>query len=157
MANEYSNYLAHYGVPGMRWGHRKDKYKKEGQRTDRRGESSTWKAKDAGTLSDDELNRRNNRMQREQQYRQNVENTHPVKKELKAAAKKIFITSAVAVLSGIMAARYKSGSSFIGKMATYQLPTNAVRAAQAAKAAQDAAAAAKRAEELARYAGNIKR
>lgn len=159
MTNEYSDYLAHHGIKGQKWGVRRYQNKDGTLKNPRRQkpESSTWKSGDAGRLSDDELNRRNQRMQREQQYRQNVENTHPVRKEIKAAAKKILISSAVGVLTGIMVAHYKDGASFIGKMASYKLPTNAVRAAQAAKTAQDAAAAAKRAEELAKYASSVKR
>ena len=88
-----------------------------------KSESSTWKASEAGNLSNEELDRRNTRLQKENQYRSNVENAHPVKKEIKQAAKKILLYSAVGVMSGIMATKYKNGTSFIGKLAHYKLPT----------------------------------
>lgn len=122
MTYEYSNYLAHHGIPGMRWGHRKDAYKKAAQKS-ASSESQTWKAKDASKLSNEELDRRNTRLQKENQYRSNVENAHPVKKEIKNAAKKILLYSAVGVMSGIMVQNYKSGASFLGKLAHYKLPT----------------------------------
>ena len=124
MINDYSNYLAHHGVKGMRWGHRKETYKKAAEKIRNRSkpESSTWKAKDAGNLSNEELDRRNQRLQKENQYRSNVDNAHPVKKEVKQAAKKILLYSAVGAMSGIMAANYRSGAGFIGKLATYKLP-----------------------------------
>lgn len=122
------NYLAHYGVPGQKWGVRryqyengtltaagKERYGKADQ--DAKGvskskgskpESKTWKPSDASNLSDEELNRRNSRLQREQQYRQMTENStkREIKSTLKEAAKKIFIGTAVSLAAVAMKNNY---------------------------------------------------
>lgn len=125
MTYEYQSFLAHHGVKGQKWGvrnyqnpdgtliHPKGRKKQE----KKVAESDTWKKDESKWLSDDELNRRNNRMQREQQYRQNIDNRHPVKKEISAMAKKIFIGTAVGVAIGAMTRNYKgltrAGAAFI--------------------------------------------
>ena len=125
MSTAYNEYLAHYGVKGMRWGVRR--YQNEngslirplGRR--QKAESATWKSKDVRHLSDDELKRRNNRLQLENQYRSNVENSHPVKKEIKQIAKKVLLYSAVGAVSGVMATKYKAGANFVADYMTTPL------------------------------------
>lgn len=126
MNEEYLNYLVHYGVKGQRWGIRRYQnedgtLKKEGLRRER-PESTRWKGKEAPNLSSEELDRRNARLQKENQYRTNVENAHPAKKEVKNAAKKIFLYSAVGVVSGIAAKHWKAGAEFIGKVVKKRMP-----------------------------------
>lgn len=73
----YSDYLQHFGIPGMKWGIRRyqnedGSYTEEGKQRygrDNTPESETWKKSDAENLSDEELNRRNSRLQREKQYK----------------------------------------------------------------------------------------
>lgn len=81
-------------------------------------ESSKWKSKEAKQLSDEELNRRNNRLQREQQYRNMTESRgHKFIKGFGKAMNKILIGSLIGAATGIMAANYKdilkAGESFI--------------------------------------------
>lgn len=125
MTKEYSDYLAHYGVLGMKWGvHRAAKDKVAGKGRRAKPESATWKSRDKRKLSDDELNRRNQRLSKENQYVQNVQNNHPVRKQIKDYAKQIFVAAAVGAVADIV--RKKVGATaavgFIKKCATYKLP-----------------------------------
>lgn len=112
--SENEDFLAHYGISGQRWGFRrfqnedrtltaegKERYSKA-SREERKAqkkaekqakkdakeaakpESSRWKSSEAKYLSDEELNRRNSRLQRERQY---IDMTTPQwKKNLKRGA-----------------------------------------------------------------------
>ena len=68
-----------------------------------------WKAKDVSKLSDEELRRRNNRLQAEQQYKSAT--TPEWKKEAKQIAKdsfkRIFVATAVTAMTAIVAKNYK--------------------------------------------------
>lgn len=107
--------LEHYGILGQKWGIRRYQNEdgtltEEGKRrygSDKAydSESKNWKGKDAPYLTDEELNRRNLRLQREQQYRNLTES--PVKKEFINAAKKILVASAVGVTAAAMTKNYK--------------------------------------------------
>lgn len=128
----YPPYLMHYGIHGQKWGVRRYQYdngsytpegkerygraadvdrskKPYGSASGDKPESRTWKAKEASTLSDDELNRRNSRLQREKQYKDLT--TPAWKKEvsstLKEAAKKIFITAAITSITAISSKIYR--------------------------------------------------
>ncbi|MBO7450979.1 MAG: hypothetical protein J6U54_11500 [Clostridiales bacterium] len=67
--------------------------------------SNSWKMKDARHLTDEELNRRNSRLQREKQYKDLTE--PPIRKETRQALKKIFVTTAIGVAAGTVAIKYK--------------------------------------------------
>lgn len=142
--------LMHYGIKGQKWGVRRyqeengtytaagrerygkgdaggdEKDKKKGP-TNKDGEavktdsgSSKWKASEASQLSDEELNRRNSRLQREQQY---VNATTPQwKKDAKQIAtdalKKIFIGTAVGLAVAAVRNKYKDTvGPWLGKQA----------------------------------------
>lgn len=76
-------------------------------------ESESWKADEAKDLTDEELNRRTNRLQREKQYQDLL---NPPKKNggsswlkdvAKEAAKAVFVTAAVTPLAVVMGRKYK--------------------------------------------------
>ena len=60
--------LYHFGVKGMKWGVRK-------KRNYHPDSSRSWARKKAYELSDSELNRRINRINKEQEYRNKTENS----------------------------------------------------------------------------------
>ena len=72
-------------------------------------ESSTWKSKDAPYLSDAELNRRNSRLQREQQYKQMTKSRKKKAAEwIGKTAGAVFVATAIGVLKGKMNQAYKA-------------------------------------------------
>ena len=70
-----NTYLAHYGTPGMRWGHRKAIFTNTSSGTDSARRLTTSiekiskKKKDLSKMSDDDLKKRVSRLNLEQQYR----------------------------------------------------------------------------------------
>lgn len=126
MTPEYEKYLAHYGIKGQKWGIRRFQNEDgsltdEGKRRYKVAESDTWKKSESKWLSDDELNRRNTRMQRESQYRQNIDNRHPATRAIKSAAKAILVGSAIGVATTAMRKNYgailEAGGEFMKRAA----------------------------------------
>lgn len=73
-----------------------------------RPESSTWKSKDASKLSDAELNRRNSRLQREQQYRNMTKsNKRKAAEWIGKTAGTILVATAIGVLKGKATQAYR--------------------------------------------------
>lgn len=122
---KYPDYLIHYGISGQKWGIRRYQNEdgtltEEGKRRYNEGppESETWKKSEAKNLTDEELRRRTNRLQQEQNYKnltttdsernaQNIKNDF-IKKVLTAAA----ITPVVALV-GI------AGKKYLGKAMSF--------------------------------------
>lgn len=132
--------LMHYGIPHMRWGVRryqnedgtltpagKERYNKNSEGREKKKKDpnarENWKAKDAKDLSDEELRRRNNRLQQERNYRDNT--TPQWKKDVKQfaknnvqeAVKNILIGTAITALAGVMLKNYKKAGPVISKAA----------------------------------------
>lgn len=119
----YPDYLVHYGILGQKWGLRRFQNEdgtltEEGKkRYDKTPESETWKKSDAEHLSDEELRRRNNRLQAERQYRDLT--TSQIERERaqrrKEIINKVIIGTAVSLAAVAMRGRWKQAASFIGK------------------------------------------
>lgn len=100
--------LIHYGVKGMRWGIRREKktYHKDSSKNFSRKEKST-------DLSDQELNRRINRLLREQQY-----NTLSARKSTSIGRKivnTIVIAAATETLKNYLSKNLKKGLEILEK------------------------------------------
>lgn len=140
----YGGVLIHYGIKGQKWGLRrfqnedrtlteegKARYNKDSReerkarkaerkaaREAAKPESSKWKSKEAAFLSDEELNRRNNRLQREQQYRSLTKsNGRKFLEGVGKAVNKILIGSLIGATAGFVGKNYKTilnnGADFI--------------------------------------------
>ena len=157
MTYEYEQYLEHSGTKGMRKGVRR--YQNEdGSYTDlgrihygigqKRSEADSWRKDESKSLSDQELDRRNARMQKEALYRNNIDNRHPARKEAISTGKKILIGSAAAAAGGLMAANYKKLFEKLGKKtadAAKKLGSKAAGSAAASSAKGAVKGAAKKA------------
>lgn len=120
---QYPDYLVHYGISGQKWGIRRFQNEdgtltEEGkQRYDKTPESEKWKKSDAEHLSDEELRRRNNRLQAERQYKDLT--TSQVERERiqrrKDIINKVIVGTAVSLAAVAMRGHWKKAASFIGK------------------------------------------
>lgn len=105
-------YLEHHGIKGQKWGIRRFQ-NEDGSLTEagkgryNRGvpESKTWKPEEAAYLSDEELRRRNNRLNSERSYREAT--TPQWKKTAKDIAKRVLLNTAVATLAAVVAVQYR--------------------------------------------------
>lgn len=148
--------LEHYGIPKMRWGERRFQYKNgsytpEGRERYRKSSGSSgssnktggvkkgttkgstkkghpdWKPEDAENLSDEELNKRNSRMQREQQYKDSTtpkwkkEAKQTAKDWIKDAMKKIFVATAVSLAVVAMRNQYTKAQNSISQYSKHKL------------------------------------
>lgn len=119
----HGSFLMHHGISGQKWGERrfqnedgtlteagKQRYRKE------KAESENWKKSDAEHLSDDELRRRNTRLQAERQYKDLT--TSEIERERKQRKKeiinKVIVGTAVSLAAVAMRGHYKQAASFIG-------------------------------------------
>lgn len=126
-----NDFLCHYGIAGQKWGVRRFQNEdrtltEEGKRRyAKEPESKRWKKEDVSDLSDEELNRRNSRLQREQTYKQLT----TTKKEREQAArkewlknqkldilKKVFIAGATVMAAAAIKKNYQKAASFIGRL-----------------------------------------
>lgn len=108
-----NDFLCHFGIPGMKWGVRRFQnddgtLTEEGKQRygrDSEPESKSWKKSDASNLSDDELRRRNNRLQSERQYRDlTTTQAERDRAQMRNEIKKDFIKKAVLIPIGAVLA-----------------------------------------------------
>ena len=119
----YNDYLAHYGIKGQKWGIRRFQ-NEDGSYTDlgrrlrktlgvgkerrKPPESSKWRAKEAGYLSDEELNRRLNRLNKEKQYKEmTASRLTKTRKWVTKTAEAVLIGTAIAALKGAVKTKYE--------------------------------------------------
>lgn len=121
----YDDYLAHYGIKGMKWGIRKDRRggrkptASRDKREARRLMKQTYK-KGTQSLSNKELERLNKRMQLEQSHKELRKKTGVLTRAGKSAAITMAAGAAGAVLMPYAKAQ---GKKYAGKVAKeYLLP-----------------------------------
>ena len=121
----YPDYLMHHGIKGQQWGIRR--YQNEDGTLTEEGklryndsspESKKWDKRETSYLTDEELNRRNLRLQREQQYR-NLTTTDKEREreQLKKDFKKKVLTAAL--ITPVVALAGIAGKKYIGKAVSF--------------------------------------
>lgn len=100
------NYLAHFGVKGMKWGVRR-------KRSGDSSETRSLKRKPIKSMSNAELKRANERMNLEANYKDLVRtrNASPARK----FARKVIMGAAVAAATPVATAAIKKGGSWLAK------------------------------------------
>lgn len=129
-AIEYTDFLVHHGIKGQQWGIRRYQNEdgtltEEGKQryNDSSPESKKWDKRETAYLTDDELNRRNLRLQREQQYKNlttsdNERSREQFKNDFKKALFKAVLITPIVAIAGIAAKKHLgSALSVIGKFA----------------------------------------
>lgn len=121
---QYPDYLVHYGIAGQRWGIRRYQNEdgtltEEGKLRYNEGkpESETWNKGEAKYLTDRELQRRNNRLNQERQYREalTTESERNAKQIKSDIIKKVIAGTAISLAAVAMRGHWKQAASFIGK------------------------------------------
>ena len=120
-----NDFLCHYGITGQKWGVRRFQNEdrtltEEGKRRyakDPEPESKSWKKSEARYLSDDELRRRNNRLQAERQYKeltttQAERDRTQLRKDI---INKVIIGTGVSLAVVAMRGHWKQAAAFVGK------------------------------------------
>lgn len=118
----YREELCHFGIKGMRWGVRK-------KREYHADSSKAWKKNRAYELSDAELNRRLNRLNKENQYK--TMTASPMTKFGRRVVAGLLVGTAVSVvrtkMTGEMAKAVDKGFSFVSQAIHGPDPENIAR------------------------------
>lgn len=124
MQIQYPDYLMHYGIAGQRWGIRRYQNEdgtltEEGKLRYNEGqpESETWNKGEAKYLTDRELQRRNNRLNQERQYKEALtteteRNAQQLKNDI---IKKVMAGTLLSLAAIAMKGHWKQAASVIGK------------------------------------------
>lgn len=124
-----NEHLSHYGILGQKWGQRRYQNEdgtltEEGKARYGKNGRSNWKQSDLKNLSDAELRRRLKRLNMEKQYKDMTE--PPMSKRTKEILKQIFLQTAITVLSGYVASKYKeAGAAWLDHNASKFIQTAA--------------------------------
>lgn len=119
--------LCHFGILGQKWGVRRFQNEdgtlteegkvRYGSDDNPKNESKTWKKDDVEHLSDEELRRRNNRLQQEQQYRNltSTETDRMVQQAKKDFISKVLFGTLTTISVIAMRGKWKQAGSVISK------------------------------------------
>lgn len=126
----YPDYLVHYGIKGQQWGIRRFQ-NEDGTLTEEgkarynevRPESETWRKSDAKYLSDEELRRRTNRLQQEQNYKnltttESERNNQQIKNDFKKKLITALAITPIVAIAGVASKKHLAkAASLIGNFA----------------------------------------
>lgn len=112
-ANEQSPYIQHYGILGMRWGHRKNKASPSNFSLRRQIKKQRRDlVKNRSLLSDTELNKQINRLQREETLKSLAK---PYENKVKLSVKNFVSRNGKKFIDGFVQYNTKKGINYVGK------------------------------------------